>query len=850
MPNVYLVKGNSLLGYNDNGTSVDGGDKNSRPISERQDAMDAIIGARGTALILPGVKDYFNVTASADGMQLNISPVLGNTDGAALVLEYEAEDGEYFYVVIEAVPNAITKIDVRPAEDTPPRAITTVDNEIHYVYSNGDTVRLEAVVNYRFGFNRYIVDVQFAEGDNGNVNWQDDYNIEVNGTVDINDCDPGDLIEVVCTPVVPGLAISENMSASIILEVANSITVTPENMSGASYSPVNDNNAVVGHEFSFTLTPNPGYGLNPTLNLGFYGVNNNSLGSITNIGFLEERTDKEDGTIQCSLNDTNYTINYTFNAQTGVYTITLPAEMFNIRGLSEVRISASFDKVYSVMFDLGDWVEYSQDSGGVGSRFFIYQVKQGEQINTALREEIFKYFDMAYSNAFTSSIENRAGFTFKGFYATDSASSLASYGTSFVDYCAQGNDTIRGSLNYYARWNYTAKVFAPQGVSVRSALGSQLIETVVSDGSGSNLIPIDTAHGFSFTIQGNYIGIPRVELFTAVQSEGGTELEPLTFMQSGNVYTVTGEIKGTVHIYIYADNISSAVGETDVSSAFGEAIDLNEDGIFTVRYAVNHGNESGALGGGATFTFSQTLPEGTDLRLFYQVNGVPVSVGRIPVGAGGITSVKASDFDALTGAPADADGNMSFAYTGTVVSEVYYLVITLPNNKANFGAANATGGYVPFTVTVNEYSAALVETGYTTPAVSVSGTTGQSQSALQNVEQRAESEISTTVNLYVAVIRNIEYSGNTVTYSVTGGNNVVTDVRHANSYYVLRVEGEVTVSGYTTVHTDVATYIILPTVSSNSSNITITGLKGTVQLLEVTNMQYPAAGTVIDEFTI
>lgn len=849
MPNVYLVKGNSLLGYNDNGTSVDGGDKNSRPISDRKDAMDAIIGAKGNALTLPGVKDYFNVTASADGMQLNISPVLGNTDGAALVLEYEAEDGEYFYVVIEAVPNAITSIDIRPAEDTPPRAITTVDNEIHYVYSNGDTVRLEAVVYYRFGFNRYIVDVEFFAGNGSGkeIPNPSGYEVQVNGTVEIGtNYNSDDPIYVYCKPVVKGLAVDDIENGRIVIEVANSITVTPENMSGASYSPVNDNNAVVGHEFSFTLTPNPGYGLNPTLNLGFYGNNSlGNIGNISNIGFPEERTDKENGTIQCPLNDTNYTINYTFNAQTGVYTITLPAEMFEISNLSEVRISASFDKVYSVMFDLGDWVEYSQDSGGVGSRFFIYQVKQGEQINTALREEIFEYFDMAYSNAFTSSIENRAGFTFKGFYATDSASSLASYGTSFVDYCAQGNDTIRGSLNYYARWNYTAKVFAPQGVSVRSALGSQLIETVVSDGSGSNLIPIDTAHGFSFTIQGNYIGIPRVELFTAVQDGETVAYEKLTFTQSGNVYTVTGEIKGTVYIYIYADNISSAVGETDVSSAFGEAIDLNEDGIFTVRYAVNHGNESGALGGGATFTFSQTLPVGTDLRLFYQVNGVPVSVGRIPVGAGGITSVKASDFDALTGAPADTDGNMSFAYTGTVVSEVYYLVITLPNNEANFGAANATGGYVPFTMTVNEYSAALVETDYTTPAVSVSGTTGQSQSALQNANPQAEGKISTTANLYRAVIRNIEYSGNTVTYSVTGGNNVVTDVRHANSYYVLRVEGEVTVSGYTTVHTDVATYIILPTVSSNSSNITITGLKGTVQLLEVINMQYPAAGTVI-----
>ena len=298
-------------------------------------------------------------------------------------------------------------------------------------------------------------------------------------------------------------AVDDIENGRIVIEVANSITVTPENMSGASYSPVNDNNAVVGHEFSFTLTPNPGYGLNPTLNLGFYGNNSlGNIGNISNIGFPEERTDKENGTIQCPLNDTNYTINYTFNAQTGVYTITLPAEMFEISNLSEVRISASFDKVYSVMFDLGDWVEYSQDSGGVGSRFFIYQVKQGEQINTALREEIFEYFDEVYEGAFTNLLTTRAGFTFKGFYATDSASSLASYGTSFVDYCAQGNDTIRGSLNYYARWNYTAKVFAPQGVSVRSALGSQLIETVVPDGSGSNLIPIDTAHGFSFTIQG------------------------------------------------------------------------------------------------------------------------------------------------------------------------------------------------------------------------------------------------------------------------------------------------------------------------------------------------------------
>lgn len=338
-------------------------------------------------------------------------------------------------------------------------------------------------------------------------------------------------------------------------------------MSGTSYAPVSDNDAVAGYPFSFTLDPNPGYGLNPELTIELQRENGNDYTNIMSfdITLPQKRTDGEVGEITYVYNGSTYRVTetaeldaqtgiytysvkldnigissfvltYQYNVSTGVYTITLPAVMFvstlNGYTLSRVRISASFEKVYSIMFDLGEWADDGSDNGGINSRYFIYQVKNGTAINSDLYNSITGELDSLFSRT-----QNRAGFTFKGFYTTTSANTLASYGDSFTEMFKNGDGTsvIRGSMNFYARWNYTVALHAPSGIGIESGLSSSLLEENLKDGTDNSIIPIDIQHGFSFEITGTYAGTPRVEVYT-VGADGA--LVPLAVTNVNGVYTV------------------------------------------------------------------------------------------------------------------------------------------------------------------------------------------------------------------------------------------------------------------------------------------------------------------------
>ncbi len=381
MPKIYLVQ-NDLLGY------VDGGN-NDYDDTTISNAATQITQNLGNATSITGVMGYFNVSTTDDGLGLNISPVLGNTTGAALVLRYTTgQDGDgnniYYYVIIEVVPNAIVGLSIAPAADTPPRATTTdTSGEKIYIYAAGsddrpETVRLEAEVEYRFPYNRFIVDVEFTKDSSTTATNSE---VQPNGTIIVKGTS-GQKVVVNCSPISDGSAI-DNMSATLTIEISNSITVVADDMSGTSYAPVSDNDAVAGYPFSFTLDPNPGYGLNPSL-LQFDFDGGNIDGHTWEVEMSEERTDNNAGKAYfvggntnadqieyVIYNENNHTITYsevartasvpegalaltyTYNASTGVYTITLPAALFKISGLSQVTINASFQKVYSIMFDLG-----------------------------------------------------------------------------------------------------------------------------------------------------------------------------------------------------------------------------------------------------------------------------------------------------------------------------------------------------------------------------------------------------------------------------------------------------------------------------------------------------------------
>lgn len=859
MPEIYLVQ-NGLLGYNDEWTydanRTQGGETAAKRI------RDSIASMSSTSIT--GVMSYFNVSTTDDGLGLNISPVLGNTTGAALVLVYDCDQPDPYYVIIEVVPNAIVGLSIEPAADTPPRAIADNGN---YIYASGETVRLEAEVEYRFSYNRFIVDVQFtrAGGDSSST-------VQPNGTVVVAGSS-GQTVVVSCSPISGGGAIENIDTPTLTIEISNSITVVAGDMSGTSYAPVSDNDAVAGYPFSFTLDPNPGYGLNPSL-LQFDFDGGNIDGHSWHVEMPEERTDNNAGKAYfvggntnadqieyVIYNNNNHTISYeevsrtasvpegalaltySYNASTGVYTITLPAELFKISGLSQVTINASFQKVYSIMFDLGEWADDGSDNGGINSRYFIYQVKNGTDIDSDLYNSITGELGSLFGRT-----QNRAGFTFKGFYTTTSANTLASYGDSFTEMFADGdgNSVIRGSMNFYARWNYTVALHAPSGIGIESGLSSSLLEENLKDDTDNSIIPIDIQHGFSFEITGTYAGTPRVEVYTA-GADGA--LVPLAFTNVNGVYTVNNpeEITGTIHIYIYADNLTLAVSDT--MDATQTSIDLRKDGIFTARYTVNYGSGVDAAEGEGhaediVFTFNSELPVGTRLRLFYHANGSAVAVGYYEVGSGGITSVAATDFKPLTGS-ASSDSATIFDFNGTLTSETLYLVVTLPNNNTdNFSGINSLN------ISVNAYSTILTTTPYETAGVtygdSESGGEAENDSKVQGATDPENTSIEVTVNLFDIVHRYDRLENGTLTFVESGSTaeGAPEDVRHADKYYVWRIaasnwnENMVT-NGVSYVTTDGYIYVA----ASNSLSGVDRG--DDIVLMEVTNTQYPAAGAVV-----
>lgn len=858
-PQIFMVD-SPLVGFG--GFNEDGSLVNTVTAEAVNNIIDSVI---GTSLTPSAVLDFFNIRLSADGDYVTVSPILGKSEGRALILRYNTGSG-IFHVIIEVVPNAIEGITVTPSEDTPPYATHEVEveggKETHHIYSAGDTVLLESKVEYRFDYNRFIVDVEYELGvvydENGNQSdsLRNFITVQPNGTVLIDDDNvpSGTRFTVICYDV--NDENNTDKQGTIILEVRTDIDVESRNLTGANYAPVAANYAVIGEPFSFTVSPRPGYGLNPEVTLDLHGASGSSIGTIT-LTFEEERANSP-GTPKISVYDvendsytlaTTYNITYNYDAQTGRYTITLGANVTQIVGLNKIYIDAEFQKVYTIMFDLGTWAD---DDGGL--RYYTYTVKNGTDINSKLYNSIVK--TIATENEGSENrINERAGFTFKGFYLTSIASSESAYQQSFEDRfnVETATEQVRGSINYYARWNYTVVLNAPESVGIESGLADSLVS---NEESGGGVIPIDTMHGFSFGLTGNYVGSPRVEVYTVAAINGENILNALAFTESGGVYTISNPdaITGTIYIYVYPDNIAVGVGETDTGSSFSTDIDLREDGIFTVRYVINHGADDTTLGNTAVFNFSENLPVGTRIRLFYQQDSTPKAVGEyVVVGQNGVSSVNASDFGALPGSGTIPDGG-----TAGIGSETYYLVITLPNNKDNF---TNTNGAVNFTVSVAARDiTGLTKTEYETTAHIIPDEkreTGEPQSKIQDATlgESQNETLSATVNMYGAIIRKGSTEGNIISFEQTdnGGGNAPADVRHQSKFYVWRIVKDewnsenngVKISGTASgavVTTDNYVYVLA------DNKLTVSGTY-TVELMEVTNTQYPAAGVVIWSYT-
>lgn len=765
--------------------------------------------------------------------QFTLTPSLSLSERVIVVVEYtvvdttDTEKTKTYGVIAEFRPNEVIGITIEPSADTPSMGkIENSDGTYTYIYAPGDTVRFEATVHHKHTYGSYMVEVVFSGS-----------GVSPNGTITIPaDAKMDDEFTVTCNllnnytenPVPPATA-----QIVVRTEVASSFTLSGANVSS-------DRKAVSGTPYNFTATPQPGYGLAPTVTITRDGKT----------AVLDDIVAGQKGNASWTWKDENdetqsesFTIPYTYKESDGSYTFTLPADMMT--GITALVIDISFSKVYNIVF-LPNYADSTVEP-------LILTVKAGSTLSQ-LSEDILGQIE-AKAEEFASS---RYGYDLEGFYLASEANSLSSYGNSFDDLLGSATLTVNGPLMFYARWTYNVVIDSPSGVTVSSGLTSGLV------GEG-NIVPIDDKNGFSFEISvpNGWVGEPRFSAFI-VDKEGNAQDITADFTGADGEYSVSRDVlqgltktyrSGILYIRIHADSLALYAQDDDT-----QKIDaLYSDGIFTAQYSVN--TEAGAKD--VTFTFGTALPAGTSLRLYYSKNGAALwagsytakgSVSGVTIDENGAIAVNgslgtggASQFSPLNGFDPVPDRT-------DAASEVFSLVVTLPDNKQNF--AFGTANTVASSVSVNayEFDGEQIKHGDTVIAV------GKDGAPLWSAPSTDRPDAQCAIKFYRAAVRTVSGTVNgktlSVTYTIAPGAEGIEDYRHpaASTRYVWevrRVDRGAFVTETTAVTLDngdllmqsgTAMYFAAQEGEASFGFSQVAEGEYIVTLLRVTNTQYPAAG--------
>ena len=764
--------------------------------------------------------------------QFTLTPSPTLSARVVVVVEYTVSIGgteEVFGVIVEYLPNKITDIKVEPADDTPSMGSYEQNGYTYYVYAPGDTVRFEATVEYANPRNSYMVEVEF----NGT-------NVSKNGTVTIPTSGYSSSYQVVCTLLKEynGL-LGENVppSVTVYIDVRNDIGVTYQ-LSGANVAA--DRKAVEKTAYTFTATPQAGYGLAPAVTIDGTGV--------TNI------TEGAGGT--ATWNGRN--ISYTYDKNTGAYAFTLPAEMMTA-DVESLTIQISFAKVYNIVFIANFTGESAPDA-------FIVTVEAGKELkNTdAWYADFLEWRDGKIGEDGSRSgglIDSRYGFDFAGFYLASEANSSAAYGSSLEEMLEAGM-TVNGPIMFYARWTYNVLVETPEGVTVLSGLSSSLVQE-------NGIVPIDDRHGFSFrvTAPGGWAGETRFSVYIR-NAEDGQYVDITDYFADGaNGWSIDADGllelartngSGLLYIRVYSDSLTVWQGD----SAAQEIDSVRSDGVFTVEYSANYSSEQTPEDVVITLSFKQILttsaqapflPAGTSLRLYYAQNGTAVWAGSYIVPEGGASSVvlagEGSVFTALAGFDAflpDRSG---------ISSETFYLVVTLPDNKVNFEAQLGSAASFASSVAVSAAAQQGDLVAY--------GTAAEAFKAVADFTRPKDIAAEKPLSFYKADVRsgeavNAAAGSYALTYTVTAGCPDIAgapeDVRHANLRYVWEIRradggaiGTVSLNGADGMRKNALLQSVSAVYFAAAEGTETLVLDGeyVVSLLAVRNTQYPGAGTVL-----
>ena len=835
--------------------SASAAEQNPKKDEEYDSYIEAILGSR--AAVQPS---HFNGKVSlaftgtlGSQTQFTLTPSLSLSERVIVVVEYtvvdttDTEKTKTYGVIAEFRPNEVIGITIEPSADTPSMGkIENSDGTYTYIYAPGDTVRFEATVHHKHTYGSYMVEVVFSGS-----------GVSPNGTITIPaDAKMDDKFTVTCNllnnytekPVPPATA-----QIVVRTEVASSFTLSGANVSS-------DRKAVSGTPYNFTATPQPGYGLAPTITIKrtLEGGTEPKTGTpIDNIvaGQSGEASwtwkDENDGTIIKT-----FIIPYTYKESDGSYTFTLPADMMT--GIEKLEIDISFSKVYNIVF-LPNYADSTVEplilTVAAGST--LSQLSEDKDILRQIEEK-----EKAFANS-------RYGYDLEGFYLASEANSLSSYGNSFDDLLGSATLTVNGPLMFYARWAYNVVIDSPRGVTVSSGLTPGLV------GEG-NIVPIDDKNGFSFEISvpNGWVGEPRFSAFI-VDKEGKAHDITADFTGADGEYSVSRDVlqeltkkyrSGILYIRIHADSLALYAQDDDT-----QKIDaLYSDGIFTAQYSVN--TEAGAKD--VTFTFgtdtATALPAGTSLRLYYSKNGAALwagsytaegsSVSGVTIDENGAIAVNgslgtggASQFSPLNGFDPVPDRT-------DAASEVFSLVVTLPDNKQNF--AFGTANTVASSVSVNayEFDGEQIKHGDTVIAV------GKDGAPLWSAPSTDRPAAQCAIEFYRAAVRKVsqistEQTTLRVEYDIEDGAEEIEDYRHpaASTRYVWEVRRvdrgafvtETTAvtleNGALLMQSGSAMYFAAQEGEASFGFSQVAEGEYIVTLLRVTNTQYPAAGMPVSD---
>lgn len=815
--------------------SASAAEQNPKKDEEYDSYIEAILGSR--AAVQPS---HFNGKVSlaftgtlGSQTQFTLTPSLSLSERVIVVVEYTA-NGQKYGVIAEFRPNEVTGITIAPSDDTPSMG---QDENGAYIYAPGDTVRFEATVHHEYPYyGSYMVEVEFS----GN-------GVSPNGTITIPETRYSLSYTVTCN-LLNDASISDTAQIVVRTEVASSFTLSGANVSS-------DRKAVSETPYKFTATPQPGYGLAPTITIKrtLEGGTEPKTGTpIDNIVAGQQSgnaswtwKDENDGTIIKT-----FIIPYTYKESDGSYTFTLPEGMMT--GIEKLEIDISFSKVYNIVF-LPNYADSTVEP-------LILTVKAGSTLSQ-LSEDILGQIE-AKAEEFASS---RYGYDLEGFYLASEANSLSSYGNSFDDLLGSATLTVNGPLMFYARWAYNVVIDSPRGVTVSSGLTPGLV------GEG-NIVPIDDKNGFSFEISvpNGWVGEPRFSAFI-VDKEGNAQDITADFTGADGEYSVSRDVlqeltkkyrSGILYIRIHADSLALYAQDDDT-----QKIDaLYSDGIFTAQYSVN--TEAGAKD--VTFTFGTALPADTSLRLYYSKNGAALwagsytakgsSVSGVTIDENGAIAVNgslgtggASQFSPLNGFDPVPDRT-------DAASEVFSLVVTLPDNKQNF--AFGTANTVASSVSVNayEFDGEQIKHGDTVIAV------GKDGAPLWSAPSTDRPAAQCAIEFYRAAVRKVsqistEQTTLRVEYDIEDGAEEIEDYRHpaASTRYVWEVRRvdrgafvtETTAvtleNGALLMQSGSAMYFAAQEGEASFGFSQVAEGEYIVTLLRVTNTQYPAAGMPVSD---